>query len=103
MAEPAIRRMTLDEFLHWEDGTDTRYELIDGVPSATAPPARAHGILFVTLDAMIMQGFGPNALVECKPRRGFPVPGATIRVTSQTWRSRAGHMRGANSWSKTRY
>jgi len=30
MAEPTIKRMTLDEFLHWEDETDTRYELIDG-------------------------------------------------------------------------
>jgi len=49
MAEPAIKLMTLDEFLHWEDGTDTRYELIDGVPSAMAPPARAHGILCARL------------------------------------------------------
>jgi Uma2 family endonuclease len=45
MAEPAIRRMTLEEFLHWDDATDTRYELIDGFPLAMAPPARAHGIL----------------------------------------------------------
>jgi len=49
MAEPAIRRMTLEEFLHWEDGTDTRYELIDGIPVAMAPPARAHGILCARL------------------------------------------------------
>jgi len=49
MAEPAIKLMTIDEFLHWEDGTDTRYELIDGVPSAMAPPARAHGILCARL------------------------------------------------------
>ena len=49
MAEPAIKRMTLDEFLHWEDGTDTRYELIDGSPVAMAPPARAHGILCARL------------------------------------------------------
>jgi hypothetical protein len=28
MAEPAIRHMTLAEFLRWEDGTDTRYELL---------------------------------------------------------------------------
>src|SRR5271156_6421900 len=49
MAEPAIRRMTLEEFLHWEDGTDTRYELIDSFPVAMAPPARAHGILCARL------------------------------------------------------
>ena len=45
MAEPAIRRMTLEEFLRWDDGTDTRYELIDGFPVAMAPPAEAHRIL----------------------------------------------------------
>lgn len=45
MAEPAIRRMTLEEFLSWDDGTDTRYELIDGFPVAMAPPAEAHRIL----------------------------------------------------------
>lgn len=28
MAEPAIRHMTLAEFLRWEDGTDTRCELL---------------------------------------------------------------------------
>ncbi len=49
MADPAIRRMTLEEFLRWEDGTDTRYELIDGFPVAMAPPARAHGILCARL------------------------------------------------------
>ena len=36
MAEAAIRHMTLAEFLRWEDGTDTRYELIDGFPMAMA-------------------------------------------------------------------
>jgi Uma2 family endonuclease len=39
MAEPAISRMTLEEFLRWDDGTDARYELIDGFPVAMAPPA----------------------------------------------------------------
>jgi Uma2 family endonuclease len=49
MADPAIRRMTLDEFLRWEDGTDTRYELLSGVLVAMAPPARAHGMLCARL------------------------------------------------------
>ena len=51
MAEPALRRMTLTEFLDWEDGTDTRYELIDGTPVAMASPRRAHGVLAVNLAA----------------------------------------------------
>jgi Uma2 family endonuclease len=56
MSEPAIRRMSLGEFLCWEDGTDTRYELIDGFPIAMAPPARAHGVLCVRLGAAIDAG-----------------------------------------------
>ena len=53
MAEAAIRRMTLEEFLRWDDGTDRRYELIDGFPVAMAPPARAHGILCARLGGLI--------------------------------------------------
>jgi Uma2 family endonuclease len=53
MAEPAIRRMTLEEFLRWDDGTDTRYELIDGFPVAMAPPAEAHRILALRLGSRI--------------------------------------------------
>ena len=30
MAEQAVKLMTVDEFLAWDDGTDTRYELADG-------------------------------------------------------------------------
>src|SRR4051794_1738994 len=45
--------MTLDEFLRWDDGTDTHYELIGGFPVAIAPPAAAHRILNVRLVARI--------------------------------------------------
>jgi len=45
MAEPAQPCMTLAEFLEWDDGTDTRYELIHGVPVAMAPPSPAHAFL----------------------------------------------------------
>jgi Uma2 family endonuclease len=53
MADPAIRPMTLEEFLRWEDGTDTRYELIGGFPMAMAPPARAHGMLCARLAGFV--------------------------------------------------
>ena len=53
MAEPAIRDMTLEEFLHWDDGTDTHYELIDGFSVAMAPPAEAHRILALPLGSQI--------------------------------------------------
>jgi Uma2 family endonuclease len=51
MAEPALKRMTLDDFLVWEDGTDTRYELVGGFVVAMAPPAEAHGILAARVTA----------------------------------------------------
>jgi Uma2 family endonuclease len=53
MAEPAVKRMTLDEFLGWEDGTDTRYELVDGFVVAMAPPAPRHGQLALALGSEI--------------------------------------------------
>ena len=65
MAEPA---MTLDEFLNWDDGTDTRYELVTGFPVAMAPPAEVHRILASRLVARIegaLAGRRPcNAQVE---------------------------------------
>ena len=53
MAEPAVRPMTLDEFLRWDDGTETHYELIAGFPVAMAPPAEAHRILAMRLGSRI--------------------------------------------------
>ena len=41
MAEHALQRMTVDEFLGWDDGTDMRHELADGVIRAMAPPERS--------------------------------------------------------------
>jgi Uma2 family endonuclease len=53
MASPALKRMTLAEFLAWDDGTDRRYELLDGVPVMMAPPPEAHGELAAALAAEI--------------------------------------------------
>ena len=56
MSEPAFRHWTVDEFLDWEDGTDTRYELIGGIIVAMAPPAAAHG----RLSASLIEAIGPQ-------------------------------------------
>src|SRR3954471_2778329 len=53
MSEPALRPMTLDEFLRWDDGTDTRYELIGGFPVAMAPPTPAHGTIAARIVARL--------------------------------------------------
>lgn len=49
MADAAIRAMSLEEFLHWDDGTDTRYELIGGFPVAMAPGLELHRVLATRL------------------------------------------------------
>jgi Uma2 family endonuclease len=49
MVDVAQKRMTVTEFLIWDDGTDTRYELIDGRPVAMAPVAASHSIIVVNL------------------------------------------------------
>jgi Uma2 family endonuclease len=53
MASHAPKRMTLAEFLEWDDGTDRRYELLDGVPVMMAPSLEAHGELAAALGAEI--------------------------------------------------
>ena len=42
MAEQAHRRMTVEEILDWDEGTDTRHMLVDGAIVATAPPSGFH-------------------------------------------------------------
>jgi Uma2 family endonuclease len=54
MAEPAEQlRMTLAEFLDWDDGTDTRYELIEGRVRSMGFASAAHGIVLANLAAEI--------------------------------------------------
>jgi Uma2 family endonuclease len=42
--------MTVEDFLAWEgDGTDTRYELVDGVLRAMGPTTSTHGVIQANL------------------------------------------------------
>ncbi|WP_439817061.1 Uma2 family endonuclease [Zavarzinia sp. CC-PAN008] len=47
--QPPPPRMDLEEFLAWDDGTDTRYELVRGEPLAMAPAREVHGQLAVAV------------------------------------------------------
>ena len=62
MATPAPKRMTLAEFLEWDDGTDTLYELIDGQVVAMAPARDAHGSIITNLVLAI----GPQLTPPCR-------------------------------------
>jgi Uma2 family endonuclease len=82
--------MTLEEFLHWDDGTETHYELIGGFPLAMAPPAEAHRILAVRLvtriDAALASRRPCNAQVEAgvvRPDRADTYFEADIAATCE--------------------
>ncbi len=49
MTDAATKRMTVAEFLEWDDGSDQRYELIAGHPVAMAPVGADHSIIVVNL------------------------------------------------------
>jgi Uma2 family endonuclease len=70
MSDVAVRGMTLDEFLRWDDGTDTRYELIGGFPLAMAPPRPNHGALVARLAGRI-----DAALTRRRPCRAIAEAG----------------------------
>lgn len=72
MADPAIRRMTLAEFLDWDDGTDRRYELIDGVPVAMAPALPRHSRLKNRLGAFFETRLTPPCAAY--PEAGVRLP-----------------------------
>ena len=49
LTDPSPTRMTVQEFLAWDDGTDTRYELVGGEVFAMAPPSPAHSLIAMNL------------------------------------------------------
>ena len=63
MAEPARRLWRLDEFLAFDDGTDTRYELFDGQIVAMAPASDVHGALLMRLGRQIGNALPPGCEV----------------------------------------
>jgi Uma2 family endonuclease len=95
MADATRKLMTVEEFLAWDDGTDTSYELLHGVPmprhgsqlpesapQAMAPAKRAHNRMQARLAARITTALGEDGpcAVETEvgiaittPRRTMPV------------------------------
>jgi Uma2 family endonuclease len=74
MAEPAIKRMTLDEFLVWEDGTDTRYELWGGTVVAMPPPMPRHGRLAAALIAELRTALRARPVCGVYSEAGIALP-----------------------------
>ena len=76
MTEQALKLMTVDEFLAWDDGTDIRYELADGIVRAMAPPAGPHRTI-VSNTTVVVHG----ALRHRRPCR--PEAEAGVRIDEQ--------------------
>jgi Uma2 family endonuclease len=78
MASHAPQRMTLAAFLEWDDGTDRRYQLFDGVPIMMAPATEAHGELTAALAIQI----GTRLKRPC---RVISEAGITVQGRSDTY------------------
>jgi Uma2 family endonuclease len=53
MAKVADKLWTLEEFLAFDDGTDTSYQLFEGRIVAMNPPLRGHAVLTARLVRMV--------------------------------------------------
>lgn len=73
MTAAALPHLSLAEFLRWDDGTDRRYELMDGQVVAMAPPSEPHG----TLVSAFVQKIGPALKRPCRviTEAGLLIPG----------------------------
>jgi Uma2 family endonuclease len=59
MADVAEKRMTVAEFLTWDDGTDTRYELVRGKLVAMAPAHSRHSVIVANVGAAVTGSSAP--------------------------------------------
>ena len=60
MVETAEKRMTIAEFLQWDEGSDTRYELVRGKVIAMAPPSARHSVIVSKIGGVLEAGLkGP--------------------------------------------
>ncbi len=75
MGDLAERRMTLAEFLVWDDGTDTRYEFLRGQPRGMAPASGRHAVIQQNAGLAIQDRIGRNG-----PCRVAQQPGVLVSV-----------------------
>jgi Uma2 family endonuclease len=80
MATLAPRRMTLAEFLEWDDGSDRRYELVDGFTVMMAPATEAHGELAARLTMQIGSRLQPPCRVISEAGIAIPDRGDSYYI-----------------------
>jgi Uma2 family endonuclease len=60
MPETAEKLMTVAEFLEWDDGTDTRYELVRGKLVPLARPTPAHSVIVTNIGGAVCGNLKPR-------------------------------------------
>jgi Uma2 family endonuclease len=87
-------RMTVDAFLEWDDGTDTRYELIDGRVVAMNPSLAPHARLLSQVVAALVARMPPGCgvytgggTVRPLDNWNYRIPDVTVscRTSRQHW------------------
>jgi len=73
MTEAAEKLMTVDEFLRWDDGTDTPYELVDGRAAAMALPSGQHGTMVMNAGTLINNRLRSRAPCRAQAEAGIRV------------------------------
>ena len=63
--------MTVSEFLAFDDGTDARYELVDGMLTAMAPPSMLHSTIAGNLAGLLYSALRPPCRVRIE--HGIPL------------------------------
>jgi Uma2 family endonuclease len=71
MSAPAFRPLSIEEFLLWDDGSDLRYELLDGQPVAMASPSGAHQIIAVNFGRRLAEALDHRP--PCSARSEAPI------------------------------
>jgi Uma2 family endonuclease len=71
-AKPLPDRITIQEFLACDDGTDTRYELIDGRPVAMAPPSPSRSTITGNMAGVLYGRLRPPCRVRIEYGIGLP-------------------------------
>ncbi|MFO1069951.1 MAG: Uma2 family endonuclease [Geminicoccaceae bacterium] len=66
--------MTVAEFLAWDDGTDTRYELMDGRVIAMAPPSTVHATIAQNVGELINRHLAGRAPCRAMQAAGVALP-----------------------------
>ena len=74
MAEPALKHMTVAEFLGWQPEPDIHYELFDGRPRAMVPTARGHSIIQSKLSFHIWSALQGRRTCTVQTEAGVRIP-----------------------------